>query len=107
MALAPSAGSTSASTRPVSQGTGGSNLPSQFASISGPRPPSGPGTGTTSMAPGLTLGSQSLQSPWAGDQPSLSMSAFMSVTTQVLLSVPVEPVEPLEPLAKETPPTPS
>ena len=35
------------------------------------------------MAPGFTFGSQSLQSPWLGVQPSLSMSAFGSVTLHV------------------------
>ena len=41
------------------------------------------------MAPGLTLGSQSLQSPWAGVQPSPSMSLLGSVT--------LHPGPPLEP----------
>ncbi len=43
------------------------------------------------MAPGLTFGSQSLQSPCAGVQPSMSMSAFMSVTLQWVGPPPLPP----------------
>src|SRR5271170_5401636 len=105
MALAPSAGSTSASARPMSQGTGGSNVILQSERTSTPMPPSGRVTGTTSTAPGLTLGSQSLQSPWFGVQPSMSMSTSGFVTTHELGPLPV--VLPFEPeTAKVNPPLP-
>ncbi len=42
------------------------------------------------MAPGFTFGSQSLQSPAAIDHPSLSESAFTSVTLHPMVVVPGE-----------------
>src|SRR5580704_17950723 len=90
MARAPSSALVSASASPVSQGCT-PRLPSQASFPQKGAPPSG--VCQTSIAPGLTLGSQSLQSPSAGVQPSPSMSAFMSVTTQFV----PEPVLPTVP----------
>src|SRR5580704_9032392 len=87
MVRAPSSALTSSSASPVSQGCT-PLLPSQASFPQKGAPPSG--VCQTSIAPGLTLGSQSLQSPSAGVQPSPSMSAFMSVTTQFV----PEPVVP-------------
>ena len=101
MACAPLFGSTSASWSPVSQGVGGSYFPLQSLSTL-------LGSPATSTAPGFTLGSQSLQSPWAGVQPSPSMSASMFVTSQALpepVLVADDAPDPT-PEAKLTPPAP-
>ena len=78
MAFAASPGATSSSASPVSHGAGGSYVPSQSWST-------WLGSPGRSKAPGLTVGSQSLQSPSAGLHPSPSMSRFGLVTTQPLL----------------------
>src|SRR5262249_37470296 len=79
-ALAPLTALGSATARPLSQGCGTlPALPSQSSSPS-TMPPSP--VWMVSTAPGLTLGSQSLQSPCIGVQPSPSMSALGSVTVQ-------------------------
>src|SRR5262249_49550020 len=76
MALAPCNGSTSSRRRPSSQTGGGlSTMPSQSSSTGAGTPPSPWGSvTTTSIAPGFTLGSQSLQSPSATVNPSWSAS---------------------------------
>src|SRR5580704_11064925 len=67
MAFAASAGFTSASASPWSQGIALSpGLPEQSSSPQTGVPPSGAGW-SVSIAPGFTLGSQSLQSPAFGD----------------------------------------
>src|SRR4051795_12625275 len=75
MALAPLLGSVSASARLSSQvGRTLSTMPSQSSSAAGGTPPSMLAVAMTSIAPGLTLGSQSLQSPSLAVQPSPSPS---------------------------------
>src|SRR5579859_8071466 len=97
MAFAPSAATTSSSASPVSHGIALSpGLPSQSSSPQVGAPPSAL-VCRTSMAPGFTLGSQSLQSPPLGVQPSLSMSPFGSVTWQFVGLPPLLPPSPKEP----------
>ena len=79
MALAPSAATTSSRARPWSHGFALSpGIPLQSSSPQTGGPPSV--CCRTSTAPGFTFGSQSLQSPWFGVQPSLSMSSSGVVT---------------------------
>src|SRR5690242_9549642 len=74
IAFAPSIGTTSVSARLSSQGPSTlSTLPSQSSSAAGGTPPSASAIASTSIAPGFTLGSQSLQSPCATVKPSLSL----------------------------------
>src|ERR1700730_4295639 len=77
-------------------------LPSQLLSAAGMMPPSGPACAGVSMAPGFTFGSQSLQSPWAGVQPSPSMSLLTSTTLQGVPTMPPLPTLP----TKVLPPSP-
>src|SRR6185312_11880043 len=83
MALAPSIGVRSVRASPWSHGFALS--PGLFEQSSSPQKPAPPSAGwcQVSIAPGFTLGSQSLQSPAFGVQPSLSMSAFLLVTLHV------------------------
>src|SRR5215831_9721084 len=88
---------TSSRARLLSQGWGGSNLPLQSESTGSVMPPSPFGPIGTSTAPGFTLGSQSLQSPCAGVNPSPSPSLFGSFCAQLPMSPPPEPNLPPKP----------
>src|SRR5262245_41277018 len=75
-----------------------STVPSQSSSAGTGRPPSAPGSvTTTSIAPGFTLGSQSLQSPSITVNPSLSLSSVGPETQSPGIMPPVPVVAGVKP----------